>query len=144
MRSIYHSVRSRSTGNCLFFLNIACTVHCVESAYKIILTCPGIYKQAMRKISSCVFRHSMGAILRQPSCSESSAFEMTRCMQHSYTLRHVLQLAGFYSVLSVHTHITTRTLPIFGCQGGPWTIAYHLVPSDTAYTELVEISPLLF
>jgi len=42
-------------------------MHCVESAYKIILTYPGIYKQEMHKISACMFRHSIGAIVRETS-----------------------------------------------------------------------------
>ena len=41
--------------------------HLVTSLYKTNLTCTGIYTQQMHKLSSYMFRHSMGANIRQSS-----------------------------------------------------------------------------
>ena len=154
MRSIYHSVMSGSTGNCLFFLILPVLCIVQKSAYKTNLTCTGIHKQEMHKISFCVFRHSLSAILRKTSQQSKQCFRngpLSASQLHPWTRTKISRFLLNTECTNTHTHTThntTGTLPIFGCRGGPTTIAYHLVqtavPSNTAYMELVQISPLLF
>ena len=56
--------------------------HLIISTYKTSLTCTGTYTQQTHKISSCMFRHSMGAIIRVSSlwlkkCFRNSPFYVT-------------------------------------------------------------------
>jgi hypothetical protein len=62
---------------------------------------------------------------------------------------HALECTVYcYSIQSVLTQNTSRTLPIFGFRSGLRTIANYLVkivvPPLTACLELKELSPLLF
>jgi len=58
----------RMSDSYIKYFNIMCIMYIVyKSTYKTNPRCTGIYTQQIHKISSYMFRHSMGAIIREPS-----------------------------------------------------------------------------
>ena len=63
----------------------------ISFVHKLKLTCTGIYTQQMRKISSYMFRHSMGADIREPSQWLKNCFRNGPLYAAQCTLARILK-----------------------------------------------------
>jgi len=80
----------RMSDSYIKYFNIMCIVCIVyKSTYKTNPKCTGIYTQQIHKISSYMFRLSMGATSGSLHSGLSYAFEIVCCMWHSHTLAHI-------------------------------------------------------